>query len=207
MRLRISLFGLLLTVLTATVRAEVYSSPQNAHPLKVGEAAPSFTVRRASGSPFAFSPAHLSRPQVLIFYRGGWCPYCNTQLSDLHTVEPKLRAKGFDVLFLSTDQPSLLYSSPKEKNLPYTLLSDSELKAAEALHIAYHVDDATYAKQLQYGVNLEQTTGTTLHELPVPSVFIIDSKGIIRYVYSNPDYTVRLSADDLWAAATEATRH
>jgi hypothetical protein len=32
-------------------------------------------------------------------------------------------------------------------------------------------------------------------------VFIIDTSGIIRFVYSNPDYKVRLSADALWAAA------
>jgi hypothetical protein len=34
----------------------------------------------------------------------------------------------------------------------------------------------------------------------MPSVFIIDKSGTIRFVYSNPDYTVRLSADSLWAA-------
>jgi peroxiredoxin len=53
----------------------------------------------------------------------------------------------------------------------------------------------------EYGIDLEATTGTKQHELPVPSVFIIDRSGIIRYVYSNPDYTVRLGADALWAAA------
>jgi hypothetical protein len=40
-----------------------------------------------------------------------------------------------------------------------------------------------------------------LHELPVPLVFIIDATGTIRYVYSNPDYTVRLASDALLAAA------
>jgi peroxiredoxin len=123
------------------------------------------------------------------------------QLNDLRLVEPKLRASGFEIVFLSTDKPQLLYTSPKEKNLSYTLLSDNELHAAEAFHIAYKVDDATYARQLQYGVDLEKTTGTQKHELPVPSVFIIDKSGIIRFVYSNPDYTVRLGADALWDAA------
>jgi hypothetical protein len=40
-----------------------------------------------------------------------------------------------------------------------------------------------------------------LHELPVPSVFIIDTSGTIRYVYSNPDYKIRLGAEALLAAA------
>ena len=67
--------------------------------------------------------------------------------------------------------------------------------------MAYHLDDAAIAKQKQYGVNLEKTTGTTLHELPVPSVFIIDITGTMRYVYSNPDYKVRLASDALLTAA------
>jgi hypothetical protein len=35
--------------------------------------------------------------------------------------------------------------------------------------------------------------------LPVPSVF--DASGIIRFVYSNPDFRVRLGAQELWKAA------
>jgi hypothetical protein len=34
-----------------------------------------------------------------------------------------------------------------------------------------------------------------------PSVLIIDTSGTIRFVYSNPDYKIRLGADALWAAA------
>jgi hypothetical protein len=49
--------------------------------------------------------------------------------------------------------------------------------------------------------------GTKEHALPVPSVFIVDASGTIRFVYSNPDYTVRLGADSLWKAASPlATR-
>jgi peroxiredoxin len=65
--------------------------------------------------------------------------------------------------------------------------------------VAYHLDDATIAKQKQYGVDLEATTGTTQLELPVPSVFVIDTTGTIRY-YSNSGYKVRLASDALLAA-------
>ena len=192
-----------LGIVTRLGHAEVAKSPAEARALPVGDAAPSFTASRADGTVYRFESHQRARPIVIIFYRGGWCPYCNTQLADLHEVEPKLKRAGFDVIFLSTDRPALLYASLKEQNrrLPYTLLSDSGLGAAEAFHIAYHLDDAAYAKQLQYGIDLEKTTGTALHELPVPSVFIIDKAGTIRFVYSNPDYSVRLQADELWSAA------
>lgn len=181
--------------------ADVPDNPTDVRPLPVGAKAPDFAVRTTAGALRHFGADSYSKPTVLIFYRGGWCPYCNTQLSDLHLVESKLRDRGFEIVFISTDRPELLYSSLKAADIHYTLLSDSRLEAAQAFHIAYHLSDATLAKQREYGVDLEATTGTRLHQLPVPSVFIIDTSGTIRFVYSNPDYTIRLGANALWAAA------
>ena len=202
--------GLSLFLLFAIGRAanvDLPTDPGAVHPLTVGDRAPDFTIHRADGSPYLFQSGHLVQPYILIFYRGGWCPYCNTQLADLRLVEPKLRASGFAILFISTDRPQILYSSLKTPDIHYTLLSDGQLHAAKAFHIAYRLDDAAYARQLQWGVNLEATTGTKEHALPVPSVFIVDASGTIRFVYSNPDYTVRLGADSLWKAASPFATH
>jgi len=194
----IGLLGMLVALPTL---AGIPDNPQQVQPLPVGARAPLFAARTTEGALRTFEPGRYKKPTVVLFYRGGWCPYCNSQLSDLHLVEPKLRNSGFEIVFLSTDRPELLYSSLKATDIHYTLLSDSHLEAAKAFHIAYHVDDATLAKMREYGVDLEATTGTRQHELPVPSVFIIDTSGTIRFVYSNPDYKVRLGADALWAAA------
>ncbi len=195
------LIGLLGVLAMVPALAVVPDSPQEVQPLAVGARAPLFAARTTEGVLRTFAPDGYQKPTVVLFYRGGWCPYCNSQLSDLHLVEPKLRRSGFEIVFLSTDRPELLYSSLKAADIHYTLLSDSRLEAAKAFHVAYHVDEATLAKMREYGVDLEATTGTKQHELPVPSVFIIDRSGTIRFVYSNPDYTIRLSADALWAAA------
>jgi peroxiredoxin len=197
----IGLIGLITAAFNLNAWADIPNEPAEVQPLGIGARAPTFAAQTTEGITRRFSPDAYRKPTVVIFYRGGWCPYCNTQLSDLHTVEPKLRARGFEIVFLSTDQPKLLYSSLKAAHIQYTLLSDSHLEAARAFHIAYHVNDATLAKMRDYGVDLDATTGNAQHELPVPSVFIIDTSGTIRYVYSNPDYTIRLSAGALWAAA------
>ncbi len=189
-----------------SAHADFAPNAEAAHPLPVGARAPDFVAHHADNSKYVFAADHLSHPVVLIFYRGGWCPFCNAQLADLHEVEPRLEKAGFEVLFVSSDRPELLYSSLKDdtqrKSLSYTLLSDPGLQAAQAFHIAFHLDDKAYAKQLSYGVDLEKTTGTKAHALPVPSVFIIDRTGVIRYEYSNPDFRVRLSAQELWDAAS-----
>jgi peroxiredoxin len=206
MRLLTGLMGWIAVSFALTAWADIPNDPTQVEPLAVGVKAPPFFALTTKGGVRRFDPDAYRKPTVVIFYRGGWCPYCNAQLSDLHSVEPKLRARGFEIVFLSTDQPKLLYSSLRAADIHYTLLSDSHLQAAKAFHVAYHVNDATLAKMREYGVDLDASTGNAEHELPVPSVFIIDTSGTIRYVYSNPDYTIRLGADALWAAAETVAR-
>jgi peroxiredoxin len=165
---------------TVSAFADIPNDPARVQPLAVGMRAPAFSALTKDGVLRTFSPESYQKPTVVIFYRGGWCPYCNMQLSDLRLVEPKLRQSGFEVVFLSTDRPAILYSSLKSEHIDYTLLSDSRLEAAKAFHIAFHLDDATIAKMKGFGVDLDSTTGEPLHELPVPSVFIIDRTGTIR---------------------------
>ena len=202
MRMHARLIGLAAaTLVAATTLADIPNDPTQVQPLAVGTRAPTFSAQTKDGAVRTFSVDGYQNPTIVLFYRGGWCPYCISQLSDLRLVEPKLRQSGFEIVFLSTDRPAILYLSLKAENIHYTLLSDSRLEAAKAFHVAYRLDEATLANMKKYGVDLDSTTGEPLHELPVPSVFIIDKTGTIRYVYSNPDYKVRLGADALWSAA------
>jgi peroxiredoxin len=171
--------------------------------LPVGSAIPAAVVRNADGTERRFGPGPLARPTVLIFYRGGWCPYCNRHLGSLKKVEPQLIKLGYDLLFLSADRPEILFSSLKEPDVHYTLLSDASMSAARAYHVAYHLDAAALAKYGEYGVDLEAASGQKHHQLPVPAVFIIDRAGVIRFVYANPDYTVRITPEALLEAAQQ----
>lgn len=182
----------------------VPNDPSRVKPLQVGVAAPPFDVRTATGEPFHFEPKSLQKPTVLIFYRGGWCPYCNAHLGQLRTAEPQLISMGYDVLFLSADRPELLRPSLKEKGITYTLLSDANMHAARAFGIAFRVDDATVQQYKKFNIDLEATSGATHHELPVPAIFIVDRDGTIRFAYWNPDYKVRLNGEELLAAARGA---
>ena len=119
----------------------------------------------------------------------------------LKKIEPSLLRLGYDLTFLSTDRPEILYSSLKEPDVHYILLSDAKMTASRAFGIAYRLDDATYSQYKSYGIDLESTSGETHHELPVPAVYIIDRQGKVRFAYTNPDYKVRLQSAPLLAAA------
>lgn len=92
-------------------------------------------------------------------------------------------------------------TSLKVKDLSYALYSDSALNAARAYGIAFQVDKFSVAKLRAFGINLEKASGEGHNQLPVPSVFLIDSHGIIRWVYSNPNYKVRPDNTTLIEAA------
>jgi peroxiredoxin len=183
----------------------VPTDPTKVTPVAVGERAPRFTAREVDGRPFTFNPSSLPAPVIIIFYRGGWCPYCNMHLQDLRSVEPTIVAMGYTVLFLSTDRPALLYSSLQEP-VNYHILSDSSMQAARAFKVAYRLDDKTVEKMLSLGVDLKAVQGTDTRELPVPSMFIIDRSGVIRFRHYDANYRVRLDAASVLAAA-EQVRH
>jgi peroxiredoxin len=118
-------------------------------------------------------------------------------LGALKQVEPDRIKLGYDLLFLSADRPELLYSSLKEPDIHYTLLSDAAMNAGRAYRVAFRLDAEALAQYRRYGVDVEAASGQTHHELPVPAVFIIDRAGVIRFVHANPDYTTRISPDAL----------
>ena len=186
-----------LMLCAAARAAPVADDASGVNPLRPGDDAPGFTVRRPDGGDFEFEPSRREAPAVVIFYRGGWCPYCNAHLAELRHVVPRLGARGYEVLFLSADRPERLRDSLDVDVPDYTLLSDSRMAAARAFGVAFRVDDETYQRYRALGLDLEAASGQTHHELPVPAVFIVDRQGVIRYVHANPDYKVRLSATEL----------
>lgn len=69
--------------------------PEDISPLLNGENIPLVTLLDASGSSFDLNKAVAEKPTILIFYRGGWCPFCSKQLSGLQEIAPDLKKEGY----------------------------------------------------------------------------------------------------------------
>lgn len=177
-------------------------------PLRAGQDAPRFTVETIDNEPFDFDPRKLEHPAIVISFRGGWCPYCNMHLSELRHVLPDIHEMGIDVLFLSGDRPELLYSSLGDDTrddidgLDYQILSDADANAAIAFGIAFRAAEKTIARRHKKGQDIDGSSMALHGVLPVPSVFAVDTDGVIRFAYSNADYKIRLPADELLEVAT-----
>jgi len=105
------------------------------------------------------------------------------------------------VIAISPDRPARLSKSLEEHDLGYTLYSDSSLEAARAFGIVFQLSDEEVSEYKDYGIDLEATSGHSHHQLPVPSVFLVEAGGRIRWAYSNPDYRVRPDNAKLLEAA------
>ncbi len=193
----------------ANAQTNIAPSAEETNPVQAGATAPDFTVYQVDGAPYEFKAGNLERPTMLIPFRGGWCPYCNAHLQELRNVLPEIKQSGIDVLFLSGDRPEILYSNLKQEtqesiaNLDYTILSDAKLEASMKLGLAFKMPDNTLANFRSRKRDIDDSSIAIHNALMIPAVYIINTDGIIAYAYTNPDYKVRLPAEDVKAAAEE----
>ena len=87
--------------------------------------------------------------------------------------------------------------------LDYRILSDADAYAAVALGIAFRPEPSYVQRLVDGGRDIEESSIRRRDVMPVPAVFAIDADGTVAYSYANPDYKVRLPADELLAVATE----
>ena len=208
--LSLSLGCSLMADVAADEHGQLAASAEETSPLASGDRAPNFVVRTVANQPSTFNARQLERPTVLISFRGGWCPYCNLHLSELRNVVPALRDEGIDVLFLSGDAPDQLYSALKQETqedidgLDYTILSDANIAAARAFGTAFRTGEGLAGYLDDKGVDVSGGSIGKFGALSVPFVYVVDTEGDIVFDFVEPDYKVRLPADDLMAAARSA---
>lgn len=172
-------------------------------PLGEGQRAPTAVLRDAQGRLVNAGGLYPQGPTMLIFYRGGWCPYCTQHLAELASIESDIEAMGIQIVAVSPDRPEKLREAADEAQLGYRLLSDSDAHLARAFGVAFRVDDETIAMYDEFGIDLEESSGRPHGILPVPAVYLIDTGGVIRFAHWDPDYRQRISGDGVLAAARE----
>ncbi|MEE9369708.1 MAG: peroxiredoxin-like family protein [Pontiella sp.] len=191
-------------IVIALATSVLVASAMEIRPLMVGQSIPDTPLKTAEGKVFDLQAAAQEQPLVVIFYRGGWCPFCNQHLGQLQEAASKLHDLGYRIVAISPDRPEELGKSAEQHQLSYTLLSDSSMAAAKAFGLAFEVDEPMLEKLASYNIDIEAASGEMHHLLPVPAVFIIGTGGLIDFSYANPDYKTRLAPEVLLAAAKAA---
>jgi len=182
-----------------SVLAQVPEKATDISPLLIGEEIPVTSLRTLNGATTNLNDIVRLKPSVVIFYRGGWCPFCNTQLAELQKIEKDILALGYQIIAISPDSPENLQASVGKHTLTYTLLSDADMIAAQSFGLAFKVPDSSIERLKN------SSGGKNPGQLPVPAVLVISTEGKILYEYINPDYKTRIKANLLMCTLESLT--
>ena len=177
---------LLFMFVSSLVFSQVPENPEDVSPLLVGEKIPEVMITNLNGDDVSLQQILKEKPTVLVFYRGGWCPYCNNQLSGLAEIENEVLSEGFQIVAISPDNHQMLSKTMAKDEINYQLYSDKEAKLIQAVGIGFKTSESN-KKYIFNKTNFEPS-----EILPVPTVMILNTKGEIVFEYINPNYKVRL---------------
>ena len=143
---------------------------------------------------------------MVTFYRGAWCPYCNTQLRDYQQALGSFEATGARLVAISPQAPDSSMSMAERNALAYSVLSDTGGQVSQQYGLVFRVDAETRARYEAVGIDLARYNGgdtDAAWALPVPATYVIDPSGIIRAAFVEADYTQRASPRQVLEALQE----
>jgi peroxiredoxin len=193
---------MLLSAFSALASALDYAArPEEVRPLLIGARVPAeIPIFAMDGSQASLRDELRNGPLVVVFFRQGWCPYCDIQLSELRLIEKDLNEIGYRVIAISPDSPNALKARVAKNDLTYELYSDSSAALIKAFGIAF---DASYAKS---PAEVARQADKAIRLMPVPAVYLVGTDGTVQFQYVNPDYRTRIPKDVLLAAAKSSMR-
>ena len=169
-----------------------------------GSALPDGELLDAGGQPTTLAQNLGGKPAVIVFYRGGWCPYCNISLRAYQAqLVPALAERGIALIAISPQAPDGSLSTKESKELTFTVLSDPGNRLARQLGILTAPSDGARAAQLQLGLDLTQVNADGTTGLPMPTVVIAGADGVIRWIDVHRDYTTMAEPGQVLQAVTE----
>jgi peroxiredoxin len=177
-----------------------------ANSIKVGTVLDSFNLDDASGNPVSLGQIVENGPAVIVFYRGGWCPYCNLALRTYQQeLLPQLEAFDARLVAISPQSPDESLSTVEKIALEFTVLSDPGARLADQIGIAFEQANDVLAAQHNLGLDLTKVNAEGAVRLPRPTVLVVDRDRIVRFVDVQPDYTARTEVADIIRALNETT--
>lgn len=158
---------------------------------KINEPFPDFTLPNSKGIYVELQELLGRGPLVLSFMRGRWCPYCEKELLSWHDAIPRLEAEGGHFVGVSSEVGGLAETFRCDIAPEADMLCDVDHGLAMALGLTFPVDEEFHQRYLEAGIDLAAIFGNSGRILPITATYVIDSDGIVRYAFDDPDFRVR----------------
>ncbi len=168
--------------------------------IPVGERAPSFSLPDANGTRVSLDDRLDEGPVVLSFYRGAWCPICNTELAALQEALPQIIALGPRLIAISPQTPDASQPLVQRLGLAYDVLSDTDQSVIRDYRLQFALDEDLRPIYRGFNMALDEHNADGTWNLPVPATFILDEHGTVRARHVEPNYRDRMTVDAIIAA-------
>ena len=155
--------------------------------LQKGKSVPEVSFKNAEGESVTLGSLLKDGPLVLIFYRGGWCPYCVKQLKVFEAEREAIEAAGGRVVAVSPELPEFVGNTRTKNKIGFAVLSDPGAVAGRAFGVAWANE--------RYGSGLEKYQGNTKGEIPLGVTYVIDPDGTVTWAYLEHDYKKRATPE------------
>lgn len=162
-----------------------------ANAVRADRKAPAATFTDADGQSVELAKLLENGPVVLIFYRGGWCPYCVEQLKAFNKQHDAIEAAGGRVVAVSTELPEFVAKTKEKSKLGFDVLSDPGAKVSRAFGVAWANE--------RYGrvSKIAQANGNERGEIPLGVTYVIDTDGTVRWAFLEHDYKKRATPEQV----------
>ena len=139
--------------------------------INVNDKAPQFVLQDDAGNDFSLAEM-TGQKILLVFYPGDNTPVCTKQLCDYRDGVEAFEGLGVEVVGISSDSADSHQKFREKYRLPFTLLTDPDLKVA-----------ALYDSKGVLGMKR--------------SVFLVDESGVIRYAHVESVSVFRRKREEL----------
>ena len=164
----------------------------SANAINVGQPFPDFSLSGATGKEVSMKELLAKGALLISFFRGETCPYCNLTLKALQNSLSAFKARGVTLVAISPELPDRSLTMQEKHELQFPVLSDAGNNLAGKLGIVFQQPDTLRPVMEAHGVDLKARNGDDSYEVPFPASYLVDSEGMIRYAFLDPDYTRRL---------------
>lgn len=161
---------------------------------------PDFSLPDATGTKLSVSSLLAKGPVVLAFYRGGWCPYCSTELRALQAKLAEITAAGATLVAVSPQTPDSSLSTAEKLELAFPVLSHEGNRVADSFGLVFTLPEALREVYAGFGLDLPAANGDDTFRLPIPATYVLRADGTVAWRFADADYTKRAEPDDVLAA-------
>ncbi|KLU06117.1 peroxiredoxin [Rhodopirellula islandica] len=166
---------------------------------QVGDDAIDATLSGWDENQVTLSDVWSETPVILMWYRGGWCPYCNLQLRAMQEQLSAIEGAGAKLIVLTPEIPEKAKETAESNDLEMLVLYDQKSEVARKYGIMFDLPESilpVYRDKFQ----LAERNDNEAMELPLAATYVIDTNGKISYAFVDADYKKRAEPADVIAA-------